>query len=766
MPRPFVHKEFLFTQPDGTEITLFGTGNPRFAVFEDAAGYVVIRDPETGYYQYAKLNATETDFEPTGAVAGRGDPAALGVVPHLRVRPRSTPVTAAFAPSAAGEKPRWQQRIEEMRRQRLQARAAAREGLVLAPPSRQTVGDYIGLCMLIEFPDVPATIAKSEVEAFCNQAGYTGFGNNGSVHDYFLDVSNGRLRYTNVVTPYYTASHPRAYYTDESLPFGLRARELILEALNHFKSNGFDFSALTTDSAGFIRALNIYYAGGRVNNWSKGLWPHSWRLASPFEAEPGKNFLDYQFTNMGNELELGTFCHENGHMICDFPDLYDYGADNFRSSGIGHFCLMCSGGRDEKNPVRVGAYLSRLAGWAEKVTTVAPGLTGSLPADRNEFLIHSRTADEYFIIEHRRASGRDADLPSSGLAIWHVDHDGSNENQQATAALHYECQLEQADGHNDLERGANQGDAGDLFSAATSSSFGEATDPDSRWWDGTPSGLDIRDIGAAEGGSIAYRVAGGPEDVALVEGNSRPGMQIPDDDAAGISDVISLDEEGLVDSIAVEVDISHSYRGDLLVRVRAPSGAVALLHNRQGASANDIKARYDSDHDEQLGGLLREPIHGGWSLEVADLASRDTGTLNSWSLAIRPATAGAAEIGEAPGIRIPDNDAAGIVRTLAATGAGTVANLSVAVDITHSFIRDLVVTLVSPQGTRIALHNRSGGGADNIIQTFTSATTPALATLDGKRADGEWRLEVSDHELRDVGKLNRWSLRFQNAGVA
>jgi hypothetical protein len=49
------------------------------------------------------------------------------------------------------------------------------------------------------------------VDDFCNKPGYTGFGNNGSVYDYFLEISGGRLRYKNLVTPYYTAQHPRSY---------------------------------------------------------------------------------------------------------------------------------------------------------------------------------------------------------------------------------------------------------------------------------------------------------------------------------------------------------------------------------------------------------------------------------------------------------------------------------------------------------------------------------------------------------------------------
>ena len=137
----------------------------------------------------------------------------------------------------------------------------------------------------------------------------------------------------------------------------VRARELIVDALQDLKNQGFDFSQLSSDTDDYVYALSVFYAGSRVNNWSQGLWPHSWALASPSHASPTKRFSDYQITDMGSQLTLRTFCHENGHMVCDFPDLYDYGSE---SNGVGHYCLMCYGGPNT-NPTQVSAYLKTSA---------------------------------------------------------------------------------------------------------------------------------------------------------------------------------------------------------------------------------------------------------------------------------------------------------------------------------------------------------------------------------------------------------------------
>ena len=130
---------------------------------------------------------------------------------------------------------------------------------------------------LIDFSDEPGTIPREEVERFCNEAGYTGFGNNGSVADYFRDNSLGRCRYSNIVADYYRAQHPKSHYTDRNIPQGVRARQLIVEALTHLQANNFDFSPLTADDDGFVYAMNVYYAGPVVNNWAEGLWPHAWQ---------------------------------------------------------------------------------------------------------------------------------------------------------------------------------------------------------------------------------------------------------------------------------------------------------------------------------------------------------------------------------------------------------------------------------------------------------------------------------------------------------
>ena len=490
MPTPFYKQPFTFTNPDGSQVAVIGTGDAHQAVFETPEGYTVLVDPVSRSYCYARLASDGQSLESSGTPVGSVNPKKLGLKMHLRGDVKVLRTMAASARAALGPTTRWEQRRQD-RRAALTASLAMPAGVVAAPPPQQTVGTFVGLCLLIQFPDVAGTIKQQEVTDFCNKVGYTGYGNKGSVHDYYVDNSGGRVQYTNVVTAYFTAAHPRSYYTDETISYGTRAQELIKEALTSLKNQGFNWAQLSSDASGYVYALNVFYAGDCVNNWAKGLWPHSSGLSSGFAGAPGKTLHDYQITNMGSSLTLHTFCHENGHMLCDYPDLYDYG---YESAGDGDYCLMAYGGGQATNPVQIGAYLKYKAGWATAVTDITPGATISLRAGQNAFarFVNTARATEYFLVENRQQSARDAALPAAGLAIWHVDELGSNNNEQGTLASHYECALVQADNAYHLEHGGNHGDANDLFKAPQVNHLSDGTAPAAKWWNGSNSGLDIQ----------------------------------------------------------------------------------------------------------------------------------------------------------------------------------------------------------------------------------------------------------------------------------
>ena len=115
----------------------------------------------------------------------------------------------------------------------------------------------------------------------------------------------------------------------------------------------------------------------------------------------------------------------------------------------------------------------------------------------------------------------------------------------------------------------------------------------------------------------------------------------------------------------------------------------------------------------------------------------------------------------APGTSIPDSSATGITDTVTVSGcAGTVNEIIVGLDITHTFIGDLEVSLENPNGDSVVIHDRAGGSSSNVEGFYPVTLTPdnALSGLTGSAGDGDWTLSVSDNAGGDTGTLNQWGV--------
>ncbi|MFK0209900.1 M28 family metallopeptidase [Streptomyces sp. NPDC004290] len=105
-------------------------------------------------------------------------------------------------------------------------------------------------------------------------------------------------------------------------------------------------------------------------------------------------------------------------------------------------------------------------------------------------------------------------------------------------------------------------------------------------------------------------------------------------------------------------------------------------------------------------------------------------------------------------VSVPDNGAA-VTSSVTVTGVtgNAPSTLKVGVDIVHTYIGDLVVDLIAPDGSVYNLHNRAGGSADNINQTYTVNASSEVA-------NGVWKLRVQDKASADTGYINSFKLTF------
>lgn len=171
--------------------------------------------------------------------------------------------------------------------------------------------------------------------------------------------------------------------------------------------------------------------------------------------------------------------------------------------------------------------------------------------------------------------------------------------------------------------------------------------------DGGTSGSIDADVGAA--GTFP------PGDVPLA---------IPDNDPVGATSTINVTQDLSLTDLAVHVDVTHSWVGDLTIVLTSPAGTPITLLDRPGYTGtgfgcnnNDIHVTFaDGQPDPEtlcdaagtaaawpvtdagavtpLSTLAGESTLGAWTLTVSDGAAGDTGSIVSWSLTPTPAFSG------------------------------------------------------------------------------------------------------------------------------
>lgn len=737
-----------FGQANDQEIQLRVTGDEFYATYETIDGYTAVSDSDRGYFCYAILvNSTLV----SSGIPASGPPPA-GLLRHLRE-------------SLLVRNRRFEKRRLRSRPMLGVANEAARTfgpSLGLLEGRRLSSGPVRGLTILVEFQDVQTTVTQADLNDLLNGQNYTRNGNFCSAREYFRIVSSGKLDYTNDVVGPFRLSQNRSYYITHLL---------VKEALDLAMAAGTDLSRYDSRGEGILDALNILYAG--QTQYDGELWPHNFSINLHYGNISTDLYLLTSAGRNASDLSIGTFCHENGHLLCRFPDMYDYGAvnregDGVKSAGIGSYCLMGSGNHlnSGRTPSPVCSYLRDLAGWCDveielNTTAEAEAIHGDY---KSVLKFKTSAPNEYFVVENRSKLGLDQHLASSGLAIYHCDIMGSNEFQEGTGQRHYQCALLQADGHTDLEHNVNQGDGTDLFAGVNGVALSHATTPSSRLWNGSDSGFVISDIAMPTARQKFHVGVVAPEPSIHAENTTM--ISIPDNNPAGVSSKINIAQTGVVKQLKVSLDITHTYIGDLIVELTGPGGEKATLHNRSGAGTDNLMMSYDSMSLDTLAAFNGVAVQGDWELNVRDVAGQDIGKLNRWSLDV--VVEGDAQIvrGEAiPNLPIPDNTSAGMSSTIAISRSGSVGQIKVSIDITHTYIGDLRIELVSPAGRGILLHSQLGGNQDNLVATYDSAMPLSqLSALASQPIQGVWTLRVTDVARADVGSLNKWSLEIVPVG--
>jgi immune inhibitor A len=384
------------------------------------------------------------------------------------------------------------------------------------------------LAQLVDFSDKTATVTAN-LTAIDNLLFAPQAVGRGSVRDYFADVSYGRVDVVTLNLPsavgWTRAPQTYAYYVNaQGGMFGAYPQNTgrMVEDLLPLVDSVVDFSQYDNDGDGFVDTLLVMHAGTGAE-WSTNMndmWSHASSITNMGGTAPTLDgvtvdnyFISPEYLEPGlasptsTDMTIGVICHETGHGLWGLPDLYDL---DLSSSGIGTWGLMSYG--DWNGPAKFNTYLGFSVtdgsspalpnAWSRMVmgfdvpflvnSTGQPCLVPaeSLPGGilRFESSLVGGPPGEYFLLENRQAlgGGYDQYIPGSGLLIWHIDEQmwsrngGSDNNWECgfrphcwgncTAGFpywHYLVSLEQADGFDNLELGANRGDNMDPFPGGT-----------------------------------------------------------------------------------------------------------------------------------------------------------------------------------------------------------------------------------------------------------------------------------------------------------
>jgi len=331
--------------------------------------------------------------------------------------------------------------------------------------------------------------------------------NSNSMTTFYRELSFGKLTVQGAVTQWIRADYPYSYYTDGQSGTGNNFPHntpgLLEETLNKYCSTN-SLAPFDVNGDGYIDGLFLIHAGPGAETVSDPvqrknmIWSHKWTLPHPFFNNGVKA---YAYFTAPEDGKLGVFSHEFGHFL-GLPDLYD---TSYRSVGIGNWCLMSGGSWNGggNQPARLSAWCLEKLGWIKPKTVAADAKVSlrSLESDAaacHRIAIGDASSKEYFLIENRQKTGRDARLPGHGLAVWHID-DTQSDNSNPLA---YKVALIQADGQRDLEYNRNGGDGADLFPGTANVAAVNDTNaghPHLRKNDGTRSGVSLSAIGEANG---------------------------------------------------------------------------------------------------------------------------------------------------------------------------------------------------------------------------------------------------------------------------
>ncbi len=345
----------------------------------------------------------------------------------------------------------------------------------------------------------------------------------GTLREYYAEVSGGRLRVYGEVAPWVRTSLTLAEVVGSQWGLGGDARvgEYLVEALTEvdrnldfglYDNDGPDNIPNSGDDNGVVDAVAFYFLEIAASCGGPGIWPHFYRIepwvGQAFETndprpDGGRVIVDPYFiqsivTCDGARISpITTVAHEFGHLL-GLPDLYhpvDGLLPEQRRWVVGCWSLMAAGAwgcgnidrTGWRRPTHMGAWEKRQLGWLDHIEVISETelLQLVLPPVQTsrEILEVPLGAEERLLIEYREQSGFDLNLPAAGVLVYRINDTFPFRPHRDSLPL-YRVMLLEADGDSTLVKtapqGGNRGEAGDAYGAVGPGALTNLTEPSTR----------------------------------------------------------------------------------------------------------------------------------------------------------------------------------------------------------------------------------------------------------------------------------------------
>ena len=521
MAAPANIRPTVIVQPDGTHLTVQMRGDEFQGWMETSDGYTIVRDPDTGYFEYAIK-------DPTGELV----PSGIKAVPNVASRSgliETLPPKGLRPPRNTDLESSQRELLKQLYLDRLPPVDATQRAQSGTWAPKPVSGTKKMLVILLNFADQKLDVGSATdwYDSIFNLA-------KPSVARYYQDNSYGKLVVspiphsqagspTGVISVTISSNHPACKKGNCNYAIESGIVNAALGAATPYV----DFASLDTNGDGTIsvgEALFYFIWAGYEESAGSGLtpsvWAHAWSgsgVAVSGKAVPvwAINGAKHDQTNA---MPMGVITHELGHQMAGLPDLYDTSNTN---SGLGIFSVMASGSWGAKKdklggstPTGYDAWSRQYLGWS-RLQTPADGQTATLvsglASDNSAVILMNEgvSSSEFWLVENRTQlnwdegiwAGFQADWPG-GLLVQHIDLnigsqanndfnkyvEGSHQGNVVVEASSRVCTLTNKNVY---------GCPTLLYYAGNNATLDENSTPNSRYYNGRSSGFGLMGVSAA-----------------------------------------------------------------------------------------------------------------------------------------------------------------------------------------------------------------------------------------------------------------------------